>query len=157
VAKNFDPRYNPAFQPGFDDGDATAERRPGVEPVSVRRAPEVEAAAARPIVDRADARPVVVPVETRPPLLASQPLIETHRNPWMLALWIVTAVFVVGGVAAQFAAQSLLQGSYVGSAIDYYVLPAVISQLAPWFTLAGLFAGVAAMVLSAIRWRPDDE
>lgn len=162
MAKNFDPRYDPAFQPGYE-GPAQVSGRPAVprsvvEPVETRTATPVEP---RPGVE---SRPRVEPVETSSPdrsLLTSTTspaaLIETRGNPWLLALWVVAAIFVVGGIAAQFAAQSLFQGNHVGSAVDFYVLPSVLSALSPWFTLAGLFAGVAAMVLSAIRWRPEQE
>ena len=81
---------------------------------------------------------------------------ETRGNPWLRALWIVAAIFVAGGVAAQFAAQSTLQGA-TRSAIEFYVVPTVAAELSPWFLLTGLLSGVAAVVLNAIRWRPGPE
>ena len=162
MAKNFDPRYDPAFQPGYE-GPAPVvgrsdEPRSVVQPVETRRATVVEPVAV------VKPRPIVEPAETTPAdwSLLSSPtppaaLIETRGNPWLLALWVVAAVFVVGGIAAQFAAQSLLTGGNAGGAIDYYVVPYIMVELSPWFTLAGLFAGVAAIVLSAIRWRPGPE
>ena len=135
MAADFDPRFDPAFQRGYDG------RMPGpvVEPV-------------RPVVERVGS--VVEPVET-----PAEPLetfrYETRGNPWLRALWVVAAVFTVVGLLATYAAQSLMQGANTSSAIDYYVLPLTVSQLAPWFTVTGLFAGVAALVLNAIRWRPE--
>lgn len=67
----------------------------------------------------------------------------------------VAAVFTVAGLLAAYAAQAMMQGANTSSAIDYYVLPLTVSQLAPWFTVTGLFSGVAALVLNAIRWRPE--
>ncbi len=69
----------------------------------------------------------------------------------------VAAVFTGVGVTAQFAAQWALQRGFAGTAIDYYVLPATVQALSPWFTLVGLFAGVSALVISAVRWRPDPQ
>lgn len=158
MAKNFDPRYDPAFQPGYDGAAAVVE--PVVEPV-------VERVETRP--ERVETRPepvsVVEPVETRSeprPVVKTRPPAEpqpgpTAANPWLRALWIVAAVFTVVGVTAQYAAQLALQGVYGGSAIDFYVVPATVQTLSPWFTLAGLFAGVSALVLSAVRWRPDPQ
>jgi hypothetical protein len=142
MAADFDPRFDPAFQRGYDG------RMPGpvVEPV-------------RPVVERVGS--VVEPVETPPPAVelveaSAEPLrYETRGNPWLRALWVVAAVFTVTGLLATYAAQSLMQGANTSSAIDYYVLPLTVSQLAPWFTVTGLFAGVAALVLNAIRWRPE--
>ena len=142
MAADFDPRFDPAFQRGYDG------RMPGpvVEPV-------------RPVVERVGS--VVEPVETPPPVVelveaSAEPLrYETRGNPWLRALWVVAAVFTVTGLLATYAAQSLMQGANTSSAIDYYVLPLTVSQLAPWFTVTGLFAGVAALVLNAIRWRPE--
>ena len=144
MAADFDPRFDPAFQRGYDG------RMPGpvVEPV-------------RPVVERVGS--VVEPVETPPPVVelveaSAEPLrYETRGNPWLRALWVVAAVFTVTGLLATYAAQSLMQGANTSSAIDYYVLPLTVSQLAPWFTVTGLFAGVAALVLNAIRWRPGDQ
>ncbi|HPM52511.1 MAG TPA: hypothetical protein PK282_09775 [Rhodoglobus sp.] len=64
-------------------------------------------------------------------------------------------MFTVAGMLAAYSAQAMMQGANTSSAIDYYVLPLTVSQLAPWFTVTGLFAGVAALVLNAIRWRPE--
>ena len=80
---------------------------------------------------------------------------ETRGNPWLRALWVVAAVFTVAGLLAAYMSQAMMQGANTSSAIDYYVLPLTVSQLAPWFTVTGLFAGVAALVLNAIRWRPE--
>jgi len=142
MAADFDPRFDPAFQRGYDG------RMPGpvVEPV-------------RPVVERVGS--VVEPVETPPPAVelvetSAEPLrYETRGNPWLRALWVVAAVFTVAGLLAAYAAQAMMQGANTSSAIDYYVLPLTVSQLAPWFTVTGLFAGVAALVLNAIRWRPE--
>jgi hypothetical protein len=146
MAADFDPRFDPAFQRGYDGAAGPARSvvepaRSVVEPVETARA----------------THPVNEPVET-PAAPAASPEIfryETRGNPWLRALWVVTAAFTVAGLVAEYAAQSMMQGANTSSAMDYYVLPLTVSQLAPWFTVTGLFAGVAALVLNAIRWRPE--
>jgi len=143
MAADFDPRFDPAFQRGYDG--AAGPVRPAVEPAR---------SVVEPVETARATRSVVEPVETGRP--AVEPLrYETRGNPWLRALWVVAAVFTVTGLLATYAAQSLMQGANTSSAIDYYVLPLTVSQLAPWFTVTGLFAGVAALVLNAIRWRPE--
>ena len=145
MAADFDPRFDPAFQRGYDG--AAGPVRPAVEPAR---------SVVEPVETARATRSVVEPVETGRP--AVEPLrYETRGNPWLRALWVVAAVFTVTGLLATYAAQSLMQGANTSSAIDYYVLPLTVSQLAPWFTVTGLFAGVAALVLNAIRWRPGDQ
>ena len=152
MAADFDPRFDPAFQRGYDG--AAGPVRPAVEPAR---------SVVEPVETARATRSVVEPVETPPPPVelvetSAEPLrYETRGNPWLRALWVVAAVFTVAGLLATYAAQSLMQGANTSSAIDYYVLPLTVSQLAPWFTVTGLFAGVAALVLNAIRWRPGDQ
>jgi hypothetical protein len=142
MAADFDPRFDPAFQRGYDG--AAGPARSVVEPVETARA-------TRPVNE--PVRSVVEPVET-----PAEPFrYETRGNPWLRALWVVAAAFTVAGLVAEYAAQSMMQGANTSSAMDYYVLPLTVSQLAPWFTVTGLFAGVAGLVLSAIRWRPGRE
>ena len=139
MAADFDPRFDPAFQRGYDGAAA-----PVVERV------ETPAAPVSPV------RPVVEPVGTLAPAEPDESRrYETHGNPWLRALWVVAGVFTIAGVLAAYASQAMIQGANTSSAIDYYVLPLTVSQLAPWFTVTGLFAGVAALVLKAIRWRPE--
>ena len=145
MAADFDPRFDPAFQRGYDG--AAGPVRPAVEPARSVVEPVETARATRSVVE-----PVETPAE---PLETFR--YETRGNPWLRALWVVAAVFTVVGLLATYAAQSLMQGANTSSAIDYYVLPLTVSQLAPWFTVTGLFAGVAALVLNAIRWRPGDQ
>lgn len=135
MATDFDPRFDPAFQRGYEG-----------------RGPVVPSGVRPPVVELVETHPQPAQSPTQSP-----PAFETRGNPWLRALWVVAAVFVVGGVAAQFAAQALLQRAYTSSPIDFYVLPLSLAQLSPWFTVAGLFAGVAAIVLGAIRWRPERE
>lgn len=150
MASDFDPRFDPAFQRGFE------ARRSMASPVAERfsqeevQRPSVAPPArlVQPTLDRYD-------VEARgdEALSVGAAPFETRGNPWLRALWIVAGVFVAGGIATQFVAQATLQGAS-RSAIEFYVVPTVAAELSPWFLLTGLLAGVVALLLNAIRWRP---
>lgn len=152
MASDFDPRFDPAFQRGFE------ARRSMASPVAERfsqeevQRPSVAPPArlVQPTLDRAEAE---IEAQSADALSVGPAPFETRGNPWLRALWIVAGVFVAGGVAVQFAAQATLQGAS-RSAIEFYVVPTVAAELSPWFLLTGLLAGVVALLLNAIRWRP---
>ncbi|MFM9877914.1 MAG: hypothetical protein ACKVOG_08730 [Rhodoglobus sp.] len=150
MASDFDPRFDPAFQRGFEARGSlaapVAPRFPAEE--TQRSVPQPRLV--QPTLDRADAE---VEAQSADALSVGPAPFETRGNPWLRALWIVAAVFVAGGVAVQFAAQATLQGAS-RSAIEFYVVPTVAAELSPWFLLTGLLAGVVALLLNAIRWRP---
>jgi hypothetical protein len=159
VASDFDPRFDPAFQRGFDGPDvdrgATPARRvegtpsTPVEPTPVRvepMPPRVE-----PVPPRVEpVPPGVESVETSPP---TQP--PTLRgNPFIPVLWIAAAVFTTAGAAGQYFATFLNYSAPASSAALEYVLPSVLFALSPWLFAAGLALGVATLVIHALRWRP---
>jgi hypothetical protein len=148
VASDFDPRFDPAFQRGFDGVSPRVESQPTrVEPVET-------SAPGRPMVEGVEtARATrVEPVETSPEALPP----TLRGNPFIPALWIVSAVFTAAGVAAQFLAQRINYSPTAPTAAQEYVLPAVLSALSPWLFAAGLAAGIATLAIHALRWRPAE-
>lgn len=140
MASDFDPRFDPAFQRGFD-GPAPAP--------AARQVELVETSHSRAHVD--ESRGVEF-VETSP---AFQP--PTLRgNPFIPALWIITVVFTAAGAWAQYYAQTLNYSPTAPTAAQEYVLPTVLTALSPWLFAAGLAAGIATLVIHALRWRPAD-
>ena len=131
MASDFDPRFDPAFQRGFDGPvvgrGATPSRRVEFTP-STR----------------------VEPVETSPPM----DLPTLRGNPFIPALWITAAVFTIAGAASQYVATFLNYSPTASSAAVEYVLPAVLVALSPWLFAAGLALGIATLVVHALRWRP---
>jgi len=148
VASDFDPRFDPAFQRGFDGSRVepveTSPTRPSrVEPVETARARRVD-----------ESRRVEL-VETSPAFEAALP--PTLRgNPFIPALWIVAAVFTLAGAASQYLATFINYSPTASSAAIEYVLPSVLITLSPWLFGAGLAAGIATLVIHALRWRPAD-
>ncbi len=73
-------------------------------------------------------------------------------NPWVVALWVVSSVFVLSGLVAQ-----LLSGQYLLSTVaEDFALHYVLGAVGPAFLMVGLAAAVAVMLLHASRWRPRE-
>lgn len=135
----FDPRFDPSFQRGFAGRPAQP----------VERLVEIPDAAA-PVAQRPER---LVPEAPELPLEEDDEGISLSGNPWVRALWVIAGVFTIGGLVAQWQAQQLFSSQNGSNAIDYYVLPSILSTMSPWFTFAGLIAGVAVVTLHAVRWR----
>ena len=135
MASDFDPRFDPAFQRGFDgpgvDRGATPARRVEAVPSSA-----------------------VEPTSTRVETSLSPPTLR--GNPFIPVLWITAAVFTIAGTAGQYFATFLNYSAPASSAALEYVLPSVLIALSPWLFAAGLALGVATLVIHALRWRPAD-
>ncbi len=147
MVTDYDPRFDPAFQRGFDGSSGN----PGTVESSRLKRSMVE----RAVVER----DVVQPVQTYLGEIRSATVerSETARNPWLHALWVIAAVLIVGGVAGQWISQDLFStGASSGSVISSYVLPSVLQSLSPWFLVAGLIAAIAAVTIHAVRWRPPE-
>ncbi len=153
MASDFDPRFDPAFQRGFDQSRVEPVE---TSPTRPSRVEPGETSPSRPHVDesrRVESRRVEL-VETSPPNAALPPTLR--GNPFIPALWIVAVVFTAAGVWAQYFAQTLTYSPTAPTAAQEYVLPAVLSALSPWLFTAGLAAGIATLVIHALRWRPAD-
>ncbi len=142
--QSFDPRFDPAFQRGFD-ADVTG-------PPVVERSAHVE------VVDRAPkAPPVPLPLveSAAAPIMQDAPS-SLRGNPWIPVLWVTAVVFTVAGVSAQYFAQTSNYSPTAATAAAEYVVPAVLSALSPWLFAVGLSTGIATLVIHALRWRPAD-
>ena len=151
--EQFDPRFDPAFQRGYDGPALTrpmadvatepAEQGRIVEPPRSTE-PRAHAGFAP---DSAIHGAPVAQLAALPPL---------RGNPWVRALWLVCAVLTVVGVIGQTWAQQLYTSATSTSAAIQYILPSVLSTLSPWLLGAGLAAGIATLLLHASRWRASD-
>ncbi len=140
MTSDFDPRFDPAFQRGFDRSDNT----PTTGELPAPQRPAVE-------------REVIEPVEFSSAEIRFGVVerIDTRGNPWLRCLWVIAAAFIVVGVAGQWIAQNLFStGASSGSVISSYVIPSVLQSLSPWFLVGGLIAVIAAVTINAVRWRP---
>jgi hypothetical protein len=128
--RQFDPRFDPAFQRGFEGAVAARSEEVSVEEVP----PEV----------------------VSQPLQADAPTPSLRANPWVPALWVVAAVLIVAGIAGQTIAETITAGPTAETPLVEYVIPALLRALSPWLLVAGLLAGIGVMFLHAVRWRGAD-
>lgn len=71
------------------------------------------------------------------------------RNPWLVALWVVSAVLVAAGALLV----ALSPAVTTGGVFRVFVLPEVALVLAPWTLGTGLAGLIGAVFVQALRWR----
>lgn len=161
--EGFDPRYDPAFQRGYSGTPATGarptRRRADVEPSQhdadyIELFPPQSRETVRPAVepapegaDTADQEPMVP--ET--PVVAGSPL-AVRGNPFVMALWIIAAALIAGGLGAYWYGQSIFT-SITEVEPATYVLSGFLTDIAPWLVACGVLTAVAVVVLHAAAWR----
>ena len=123
--REFNSRFDAAFQPGFDDSAAIgfAEVTRGVETDQLTAALEGSPAPRnRPLVDR-----------------------------FVIALWAIGVALLVFGVLGVSNAVVRFSSSSYGPTPDY-ILGVLLAQLAPWLVAIGLATLIGTVFLLAIRW-----
>jgi hypothetical protein len=160
--KRVDPRYDPAFQRGFEgsvtSGTRTrsAVRRPTlVSPASYRSAeaaPVVEVTAVR---DAEPARASVVPEPEPAADFVAEPvssLRELTRNPFLVTLVVLGLVMTIAGVAwANQARQLVASRGGAGTELDYWFLQASVVA-APLTIIAGIGILAGVLFIAAAAW-----
>ncbi|WP_394768200.1 hypothetical protein [Lacisediminihabitans sp.] len=139
----FDPRFDPAFQPGYDPTVHGREQRPPAES-KVERSDR-----AVPIVE--PAQPIAV--EEEPAADAEPETISLRPNVFLLALWVLSAVFIgIGLYLLRFISDRLdtLNTSGGGGSSDYYLLQAYTIG-APMLIVLGLATATGTLFLFAAR------
>ena len=146
--RDFDPRFDPAFQRGYvDDGSGAPQPYRGIEALGLGAEPV--GPAPQPLESR-DA--VVAEAQAHPEPLS----LSLVGNPWVRVLWVIAPVFILGGLIGQAWSQTLLfSGSYASGPSGFvsYVAPSVMQSVGPWMVLTGLAALVGVVFLHAVRWR----
>ncbi len=155
-APRFDPRFNPAFQPGYDPGahaPAPVRRQtPSASPTERVAEPPIRVSAPReehPVTASAAAASAAPAVEEAVPTVAGR------LNPVIVAIWVLSVVFVVGGVyGLRFIDQRVADLSTAGGFgnSDYYLLQAYATG-APMLIVLGLASFTATLFFYAARWR----
>ena len=152
-ARRFDPRFDPAFQPGYDPRNdpaiAARSRSYSGSPHPVRPVrPEV-------IAPLPPAEPQNVPAEAIDEReVESESSATPGVNPFLIALWVVSALFVVSGAGLLRwlpTASEELQTS-TNPAFDYVVLTS-IGIGAPLLIVLGLATAAGILFLHAARWK----
>jgi hypothetical protein len=157
-SSNIDPRFDPAFQRGFD-GSVTVTRRraapgtPSVTPAQDRATPTPvqarPAAVIRPPESPLDS-PVVARTEAEPEV--EEEVASRGANPFIIGLWVIAAVLVAGGVwGVQWARAAYLTESLTTN-VDF-VLVETMRVAAPFAIGLGLATVIGMLFLSATRWQ----
>ena len=87
-----------------------------------------------------------------PPVVERSREFPAARNPWLVVLWLLAVGLLASGLGALWYSQTLLAVPNPDSVQEFYVIPAVLAALAPWFVLVGLAALVGVVFLHAVRW-----
>jgi hypothetical protein len=142
---DIDPRFDPAFQRGFDPRMAGIER--GSRPL-----------AAAPVSTRPPVSPTV-PVSSPTPVIpvaeeAADSSLDSHpgRNPFLLSLAVVAVILVALGVWLFVQSGAQFNSRQVRSQGDYMSLDATI-HLAPFISLLGVATAIGVVFVFAGKWR----
>jgi hypothetical protein len=155
-----DPRFDPAFQRGFDPGIPIAERVP--EPLPRKTvlpeapAPEQHAADIAPSAPTATIHQASSaaddPVHRDDPIGTRRPDASPSRNPFLLFLGIISIALIAAGIWLFVRSDEAFNSAQVHSQGDYMSLTATI-QTAPFIALLGGATAIGVLFLFAARWR----
>ncbi|WP_166875643.1 hypothetical protein [Salinibacterium sp. ZJ450] len=165
-----DPRYNPAFQPGYDHAihavPASPARLRPVEAVRkvLSREPQTSTPTARlaPLaapqsteLPQLDEVPDVATTDTADAL--ARPFLVVSGNPFLRALWLVGPVLTAFGLWAQWQSVSAFSGFNGGpTRPEDFLLPQFLGGIGPWCTVLGVATLVTVLVLHAVHWRSPE-
>lgn len=147
-APEVDPRFDPVFQRGYD---------PAVHaPVARRSVLRTPAAVPAPLPEPAAAAPAVsAPVSEAPPVLDEEAEdAPSRRNPWLLALLLVSIAFlVIAGTFLWAIGQRDIYSYSAQPSAGELMLQQLWYQLPPGLITAGLLGIVLRIALGAIKGR----
>jgi len=164
--KRLDPRYDPAFQRGFDGSvtsgsrTRTQVRRPALVVPAPYRSPDPEQAQAPVVGDGPieDARPTLSGAVDDPaaaPDVGVAPasmIRELTRNPFLVSLVVLGIAMTVVGIAwANQARQLVASRGGAGTELDYWFLQASVTG-APLTILAGIGVLAGVLFIAATAW-----
>jgi hypothetical protein len=157
--QQFDPRFDPAFQRGFDPATPVAASIPAPRPVDPVAQARVTATPPAPPVQQASP-PAVAPDSTDALISSYLDAPETGeadpsapgRNPFLFALGIVAIVLVVAGIWLFVQSGAAFNSRQVRSQGDYMSLDATI-HMAPFIALLGGATAIGVLFVFAARWR----
>lgn len=176
----FDPRFDPAFQPGYDPAagsaipgrqfesrspDAPAQAAPsaGAGLAATEAGPRHPLAGAPVPWDQMVGHPpegslsvqdAPVPEAAEEVPAASAGVRQLARNPFVIALWSVSGVFVLAG--AGFTRLLTQAGAALNTssspAFDFFLVSSLVFA-APLLIVLGFATATATLFLFAVRWR----
>jgi hypothetical protein len=159
-----DPRFDPAFQRGFDQTIPVEEYVPDRLPRKAAAAPVAPVAPPSmvppvpPAAPRAEAIPVidVEPVPDADDGVTPAADVESDsnpsRNPFLLFLVVIAIALIAAGVWVFVRSGEAFNSKEVRSQGDYMSLTATI-QMAPFLALLGAATAIGVLFVFASKWR----
>jgi hypothetical protein len=172
-----DPRFDPAFQRGFDQAIPIEESVPAPAPRKLSAPPSTPKVAAPPVasafappaapadVPAPKRAPAVVPAAALPvaiedldPAAADEPQLESmtdvppSRNPFLLFLGIIAIALIATGIWLFVRSGDAFNSTVVRSQGDYMSLYSTIN-MAPFIALLGAATAIAVLFVFAVKYR----
>jgi len=148
-ASKFDPRFDPAFQRGFD-GKTQATPREKLQPTSVfapvAAPPARPVAAAQPEAVQAVNRVVVEPTE-----IVDDEGEARRVNPFLIALLAAAVLLIGGGIYLVSRLGEMFANPSASSQYDYITLQA-LTIAAPMLIVLGVATAIGVLFIYAVRW-----
>ena len=144
--RDFDPRFNPAFQRGYEGVAET--------PAPAARSTITPSPSSRPVT------PPAARVEPEPFALLSRDIEEyaeagvaapAIRNPFIIVLAVVAVVLTGGGLLLFSRLGALFADTQSSTGYDYVTFQVLVIA-APLLVCLGLATGVGLLFLFAVRW-----
>lgn len=150
--KQLDPRFDPAFQRGFDGAPPQPQRTTGY----LRSNPVPVSTPARVVEVAQEPRSVAVIDDEGTDELADDAAEEfaprSGRNPFLIALAAISLILIIGGLwAVQFMRSKFLTPD-ISTDVDYVTMQTAITG-APIAIALGIAIGVGVMFVYAISWQ----
>lgn len=160
-----DPRFDPAFQRGFDPSIPIEEYVPAPLPRRVQAQPPAPepAPAAAPVPSGRPVPPVTTAAEVDSPTSVALPDAEPEavldpalesspsRNPFLLFLGIIAIALVAAGIWLFVRSGDAFNSKEVRSQGDYMSLTATI-EMAPFIALLGGATAIGVLFVFAAKW-----
>jgi hypothetical protein len=146
MSDDFDPRFDPAFQPGYDGPPVLAVARAGGMEAARGTAP-VGSGASDVDTDPDAASPVTNAMTGEPTVDEPGP-----TNPFVIALGAVAVALVVGGVILLTRLREIAAEETTSSDFNYVTLQALVIGT-PIAICLGLATGIGLLFVLASRWR----
>ena len=153
MTEKFDPRFDPAFQRGYD-GPTDVAPKPTTQPQAAGRAESARIGSPPPPARTADeperaAASTAVSTESTADNEAEDS--DARRaNPYLIALGAISILLVGGGLYLV----SRIQDIYASSSANFdFVTAQVLIVASPIIVGIGILTGIGVLFLYAVRWR----
>jgi hypothetical protein len=142
----FDPRFDRAFQPGYDGPLAATrptQRAAGattIGPVPTSRvAPDALAPVSAPVVEKSETGEATTDEPTR------------RINPFLIPLGLIAVALLAGGLFLFSRLRVLVTEGQIGADVDYVSVQALV-YATPLLIVLGIATGIGLLFLLASRW-----